>query len=55
MHNDPAKPGYSSEKSSNKPVDRDDDQFAQDTGSQLGYGEETPEGVDETQREENQG
>ncbi|WJY67736.1 hypothetical protein [Corynebacterium auris] len=53
MHNDPAKPGYSSKDSTNKPVDRDDDQLAQDTGSHLGYGEEAPESVDESQRGDN--
>ena len=52
MQNDPAKPGYTAQGSTNKPVDHDDDQFAQDTGSALGYGEEAPEGVDESQREE---
>lgn len=40
MQNDPAKPGYTTDGSTNKPVDHDEDQFAQDTGSALGYGEE---------------
>ena len=40
MQNDPAKPGYTTEGSTNKPVDHDEDQFVQDTGSSLGYGEE---------------
>ena len=48
MQNDPAKPGYTTDGSTNKPVDHDDDQFAQDTGSALGYGETVEETVDDT-------
>ncbi|OEY13501.1 hypothetical protein [Corynebacterium sp. Marseille-P4321] len=49
MQNDPAKPGYTTDGSTNKPVDRDEDQFAQDTGSALGYGEEADNSVEESQ------
>ena len=49
MQNDPAKPGYTTEGSTNAPVDHDDDQFAQDTGSALGYGEEAEDSVEEAQ------
>lgn len=47
MQNDPAKPGYTTQGSTNKPVDHDEDQFAQDTGSALGYGEEADNSVEE--------
>ena len=47
MQNDPAKPGYTTKGSPNKPVDRDEDQFAQDTGSALGYGETAEETVED--------
>ncbi|WKD57917.1 hypothetical protein CAPI_06885 [Corynebacterium capitovis DSM 44611] len=43
MHNDPAKPGYSSKESDNVPVDNDEDQLAQDAGSLPGLGEEVKE------------
>lgn len=49
MQNDPAKPGYTTEGSMNKPVDHDDDQFAQDTGSALGYGQEAEDSVEDAQ------
>ncbi|GAA1173671.1 hypothetical protein [Corynebacterium glaucum] len=49
MQNDPAKPGYTTEGSTNKPIDHDDDQFAQDTGSALGYGQEADDSVEESQ------
>lgn len=49
MQNDPAKPGYTTEGSTNKPVDHDDDQFAQDTGSALGYGQEADDSVEDAQ------
>lgn len=49
MQNDPAKPGYATDGSSNKPIDHDDDQFAQDTGSALGYGEEATDDAEEAQ------
>lgn len=49
MQNDPAKPGYSSKGSNNQPVDHDEDQFAQDTGSALGYGEEAKDDVEDAQ------
>ncbi|MCP1387426.1 hypothetical protein M5J20_04390 [Corynebacterium sp. TA-R-1] len=49
MQNDPAKPGYTTDGSTNKPVDHDEDQFAQDTGSALGYGQEAEDGVEEAQ------
>ncbi|QYH19955.1 hypothetical protein JKI95_02475 [Corynebacterium aquatimens] len=49
MQNDPAKPGYTTDGSTNKPVDHDEDQFAQDTGSALGYGEEAEDGVEDAQ------
>ncbi len=49
MQNDPAKPGYTTEGSTNKPVDHDEDQFAQDTGSALGYGEEADSDVEDAQ------
>lgn len=51
MQNDPAKPGYTTQGSTNKPVDHDDDQFAQDTGSSLGYGEEAENSTEEAQLE----
>lgn len=47
MQNDPAKPGYTTQGSANKPVDHDEDQFAQDTGSALGYGEEADNSAEE--------
>lgn len=49
MQNDPAKPSYSSKGSTNQPVDHDEDQFAQDTGSALGYGEEAKDDVENAQ------
>jgi|GEM_PF-1217794 len=49
MQNDPAKPGYTTEGSTNKPVDHDDDQFTQDTGSALGYGQEAEDAVEDAQ------
>lgn len=49
MQNDPAKPGYTTDGSTNKPVDHDEDQFAQDTGSALGYGQEADNEVEESQ------
>lgn len=49
MQNDPAKPGYTTEGSTNKPVDHDDDQFVQDSGSAVGYGEEASDDVEEAQ------
>ena len=49
MQNDPAKPGYTTEGSTNKPIDHDDDQFAQDTGSALGYGQEADDSVEDAQ------
>lgn len=49
MQNDPAKPGYTSDGSTNQPVDHDDDQFAQDSGSALGYGEEAEDDVEDAQ------
>ncbi|MBF4547690.1 hypothetical protein IRY31_06330 [Corynebacterium afermentans subsp. lipophilum] len=52
MQNDPAKPGYTTEGSPNKPVDHDEDQFAQDTGSALGYGETAEDTVDDTTNEQ---
>lgn len=52
MQNDPAKPGYTTAGSDNKPVDHDEDQFAQDTGSAIGYGETAEENVDDTTNEE---
>lgn len=51
MQNDPAKPGSTTQGSTNKPVDHDDDQFAQDTGSALGYGEEAENSTEEAQLE----
>lgn len=48
MQNDPAKPGYTTDGSTNKPVDHDEDQLAQDTGSALGTGETAEETVDAT-------
>lgn len=49
MHNDPASPDYNSADSSNEPIDRNNDQYAQDAGSQLGYGEEAADDVKEAQ------
>lgn len=49
MQNDPAKPGYTTDGSTNKPVDHDEDQFAQDTGSALGYGEEAQSDTENAQ------
>ena len=43
MNNDPTDPNYDSADSTNKPIDRDEDQMAQDTGAQVGYGEEANE------------
>lgn len=51
MQNDPAKPDYTTQGSANKPVDHDDDQFAQDTGAALGYGEEAENSTEEAQLE----
>jgi len=52
MQNDPAKPGYTTAGSPNKPVDHDEDQFVQDTGSALGYGETADEPVDDSTNDE---
>jgi len=49
VQNDPAKPGYTTDGSTNKPIDHDDDQFAQDTGAALGYGQEADDSVEESQ------
>lgn len=49
MQSDPAKPGYTTDGSTNKPVDHDEDQFAQDTGSALGYGEEAQSDTENAQ------
>ena len=51
MQNAPAKPAYTTQGTPNKPVDHDDDQFAQDTGSALGYGEEAGNSTEEAQLE----
>lgn len=49
MRNDPASPDYNSAESTNEPIDRDNDQYAQDAGSQLGYGEEAADDIEEAQ------
>ena len=46
MNNDPTDPNYDSADSTNEPIDRDEDQMAQDTGAQVGYGEEVTEDED---------
>lgn len=47
MSTDPASPDYNSAESTNEPIDRDNDQYAQDAGSQIGYGDEATEDEEE--------
>ena len=48
MINDPTDPNYDSAQSNNEPVDHDEDQLAQDAGSQVGYGEEASSSEEES-------